>query len=83
MYRFFWGSVYIKLQVSISQKLTIPVNCMNTLSLYFVLSIHNSDTFSGITKNLHCGLSKKNFRSPRYYVINILKLEYLCYLLSD
>ena len=37
----------------------------------------------GITPNLNCGVWKRNFRLPRYYVIKIFKLEYPCYLLSD
>ena len=37
----------------------------------------------GITSNLNYGLWKRNFRLPRYYVINIFNLENLCYILSD
>ena len=37
----------------------------------------------GITLNLNYGLWERNFRLPRYYVINIFKWENLSYFLSD
>ena len=54
------------------------------LSLSFGLSIHNSvNSWPNHFKFSHGGRLQTNFRLPNYYVIDIFKLEYLRYLLSD
>ena len=54
------------------------------LSLSFGLSIHNSvNSWPNHFKFSHGGRLQTNFRLPNYYVIDIFKLEYLRYLLSE
>ena len=78
-------SGHIQYHVTLKVILTFEVNVkVNAYSFFVFLSIYNSvNSWLGHFTFSNVVVEKKNFRLTRYYVINLFKLEYLIYLLSD
>ena len=78
-------SGHIQYHVTLKVILTFEVNVkVNAYSFFVFFSIYNSvNSWMGHFTFSTVFVEKKNFRLTRYYVINLFKLEYLIYLLSD